>query len=96
MAILFFGILGFIYSEFMVPPLVEIKVRYCGWRAAFDNTLMMHVRNVEPRTALLFQWRQTGSVGTDRRVFPHLPRETKRGKGLHHAGLHSNGPSDML
>ncbi|MGD8377045.1 MAG: permease [Acidobacteriota bacterium] len=32
--VLFAGIMGFIYSDLMVPPLVMINVRYYGWRVA--------------------------------------------------------------
>ncbi len=32
--VLFAGIMGFIYSDLMVPPLVAINARYYGWRVA--------------------------------------------------------------
>jgi nicotinamide riboside transporter PnuC len=32
--VLFAGIMGFIYSDLMVPPLVQINARYYGWRVA--------------------------------------------------------------
>ncbi len=32
--VLFAGIMGFIYSDLMVPPLVHINARYYGWRVA--------------------------------------------------------------
>jgi hypothetical protein len=32
--VLFAGIMGFIYSDLMVPPLVRINARYYGWRVA--------------------------------------------------------------
>ena len=32
--VIFTGILGFVYSERMVPPLIAINTRYYGWRLA--------------------------------------------------------------
>lgn len=32
--VLFAGIMGFIYSDLMVPPLVHINAKYYGWRVA--------------------------------------------------------------
>lgn len=32
--VLFAGIMGFIYSDLMVPPLVAINAKYYGWRVA--------------------------------------------------------------
>lgn len=32
--VLFAGIMGFIYSDLMVPPLVAVNARYYGWRVA--------------------------------------------------------------
>lgn len=33
-SVLFAGIMGFIYSDLMVPPLVHINAKYYGWRVA--------------------------------------------------------------
>lgn len=33
--VLFAGIMGFIYSDLMVPPLVAINARYYGWRVRY-------------------------------------------------------------
>lgn len=41
--VLFAGIMGFIYSDLMVPPLVEINARYYGWRVALYIAGVMFV-----------------------------------------------------
>lgn len=40
--VLFAGIMGFIYSDLMVPPLVEINARYYGWRVALYIAAVMY------------------------------------------------------
>lgn len=39
----FAGIMGFIYSDLMVPPLVMINARYYGWRVALYIAAVMYV-----------------------------------------------------
>ena len=41
--VLFAGVMGFIYSDLMVPPLVEINGRYYGWRVALYIAGVMYV-----------------------------------------------------
>ncbi len=41
--VLFAGIMGFIYSDLMVPPLVAVNARYYGWRLAFYIAGIMYV-----------------------------------------------------
>ncbi|MEJ2540213.1 MAG: permease [Gemmatimonadota bacterium] len=41
--VLFAGILGFIYSDLMVPPLVSVNARYYGWRVALYIAGIMFV-----------------------------------------------------
>jgi hypothetical protein len=41
--VLFAGIMGFIYSDLMVPPLVMINARYYGWRVALYIAAVMFV-----------------------------------------------------
>jgi len=41
--VLFAGIMGFIYSDLMVPPLVAINARYYGWRVALYIAGVMFV-----------------------------------------------------
>jgi uncharacterized membrane protein YraQ (UPF0718 family) len=39
--VLFAGILGFIYSDLMVPPLVRVNAKYYGWRVALYVAAVM-------------------------------------------------------
>jgi len=41
--VLFAGLMGFIYSDLMVPPLVSVNARYYGWRAALYIAGIMFV-----------------------------------------------------
>jgi hypothetical protein len=41
--VLFAGIMGFIYSDLMVPPLVAVNARYYGWRVALYIAAVMFV-----------------------------------------------------
>jgi uncharacterized membrane protein YraQ (UPF0718 family) len=52
--VLFAGIMGFIYSDLMVPPLVEINARYYGWRVALYVAAVMYVSIV--CTALILHY----------------------------------------
>lgn len=52
--VLFAGIMGFIYSDLMVPPLVEINARYYGWRVALYIAAVMYVSIV--CTALMLHY----------------------------------------
>jgi uncharacterized membrane protein YraQ (UPF0718 family) len=49
--VLFAGIMGFIYSDLMVPPLVRVNATYYGWRVALYIAAIMYVSIVI--TALL-------------------------------------------
>jgi len=49
--VLFAGIMGFIYSDLMVPPLVAINAKYYGWRVALYIAATMYVSIVA--TALI-------------------------------------------
>lgn len=42
-SVLFAGIMGFIYSDLMVPPLVHINAKYYGWRVALYIAGIMFV-----------------------------------------------------
>lgn len=39
----FAGIMGFIYSDLMVPPLVRVNARYYGWKTALYIAAVMYV-----------------------------------------------------
>lgn len=41
--VLFAGIMGFIYSDLMVPPLVAVNAKYYGWRVALYIAGIMYV-----------------------------------------------------
>jgi len=41
--VLFAGIMGFIYSDLMVPPLVMVNAKYYGWRVALYIAAVMFV-----------------------------------------------------
>ncbi len=41
--VFFAGIMGFIYSDLMVPPLVRINAKYYGWRVALYIAAVMYV-----------------------------------------------------
>ena len=49
--VLFAGIMGFIYSDLVVPPLVAVNAKYYGWRVALYIAGVMYVSMVT--TALL-------------------------------------------
>ncbi|HSR41340.1 MAG TPA: permease, partial [Longimicrobiales bacterium] len=40
--VLFAGIMGFIYSDLIVPPLVAVNARYYGWRVALYVAAVMY------------------------------------------------------
>jgi len=42
-SVLFAGVMGFIYSDLMVPPLVRLNARYYGWRLALYIAAVMYV-----------------------------------------------------
>ncbi|URK17248.1 permease [Thalassospira sp. GO-4] len=50
----FAGIMGFIYSDLMVPPLVKVNARYYGWKTALYIAGVMYVSIVA--TALLLHY----------------------------------------
>lgn len=52
--VLFAGIMGFIYSDLMVPPLIKVNARYYGWRVAVYIAGIMYVSIVF--TALLLHY----------------------------------------
>ena len=52
--VLFAGIMGFIYSDLMVPPLVMINAKYYGWRVALYIAAVMFFSIVI--TALIMQF----------------------------------------
>jgi hypothetical protein len=41
--VLFAGIMGFIYSDLMVPPLIAVNAKYYGWKTAIYIAGIMYV-----------------------------------------------------
>lgn len=56
--VLFAGIMGFIYSDLMVPPLVRVNAKYYGWQVALYIAAIMYVSAVITALILhtLFAW----------------------------------------
>ncbi|SIT02328.1 hypothetical protein SAMN05421759_11099 [Roseivivax lentus] len=52
--VLFAGIMGFIYSDLMVPPLVKVNAKYYGWRVALYIAAVMYVSIVA--TAIILHY----------------------------------------
>jgi uncharacterized membrane protein YraQ (UPF0718 family) len=52
--VMFAGIMGFIYSDLMVPPLVAINAKYYGWRLALYIACIMFIAIVA--TALILHY----------------------------------------
>lgn len=58
--VMFAGIMGFIYSDLMVPPLVAVNAKYYGWRLALYIAGIMFIAIVITALTLhyLFLWLQ--------------------------------------
>jgi uncharacterized membrane protein YraQ (UPF0718 family) len=58
--VMFAGIMGFIYSDLMVPPLVAVNAKYYGWRLALYIAGVMFIAIVITALTLhyLFLWLQ--------------------------------------
>ncbi len=54
--VLFAGIMGFIYSDLIVPPLVRVNARYFGWRVALYIAGVMYVSIVATALALHYSF----------------------------------------
>jgi uncharacterized protein len=54
--VLFAGIMGFIYSDLMVPPLVMINAKYYGWRVALYIAVVMFISIVLTALAMHFSF----------------------------------------
>ena len=52
--VLFAGLMGFIYSDLMVPPLVKVNAKYYGWRVALYIAVVMYASIV--CTAILLHY----------------------------------------
>ncbi|HKK19043.1 MAG TPA: permease [Opitutales bacterium] len=58
--VMFAGIMGFIYSDLMVPPLVKVNAKYYGWRVALYIAGIMYVSIVITALVLHYTFLFTG------------------------------------
>lgn len=58
--VMFAGIMGFIYSDLMVPPLVKVNAKYYGWRVALYIAAVMCVSIVITALILHYAFYFTG------------------------------------
>ena len=58
--VMFAGIMGFIYSDLMVPPLVKVNAKYYGWRVALYIAGIMYVSIVITALILHYMFFFTG------------------------------------
>jgi hypothetical protein len=72
--VLFAGIMGFIYSDLMVPPLVAINVRYYGRRVAFYIAAVMWVSIVITAVSLSILFELLGIVPESDRAMQTVTR----------------------
>lgn len=75
--VLFAGVMGFIYSDLMVPPLIRVNAKYYGWRIALYIAGIMFISIVA--TALLLH-----SLFS---FFGIIPHSTRRTAEIVHFGL---------
>jgi uncharacterized membrane protein YraQ (UPF0718 family) len=67
--VLFAGIMGFIYSDLMVPPLVMVNAKYYGWRAALYIAVVMFISIVITALTMHYLFGILGiTPGSSRRV----------------------------
>lgn len=58
--VLFAGIMGFIFSDLMVPPLVMVNAKYYGWRVALYIAAVMFVSIVLTAVAIQYAFSALG------------------------------------
>ena len=58
--VIFAGIMGFIYSDLMVPPLVMVNAKYYGWRVALYIAAVMFVSIVLTALAIHYSFKVLG------------------------------------
>jgi uncharacterized membrane protein YraQ (UPF0718 family) len=72
--VMFAGIMGFIYSDLMVPPLVAINAKYYGWRVALYIAGVMWVSIVITAVALHTTFSALGITPESARVIDQVTR----------------------
>ena len=70
--VLFAGIMGFIYSDLMVPPLVMINARYYGWRVALYIAAVMFVSIVITALAMHYLFAALGITPQSSKQFGNV------------------------
>lgn len=72
--VLFAGIMGFIYSDLMVPPLVAVNARYYGWRLALYIAGIMYLAIVATALILHYAFAALGLTPHSARVVRDVAR----------------------
>ena len=72
--VLFAGIMGFIYSDLMVPPLVAVNAKYYGWRTALYIAAVMYVSIVITALVLSGAFSALGIVPQSARAVSEVVR----------------------
>ncbi|MEJ2285361.1 MAG: permease [Desulfobacterales bacterium] len=72
--VLFAGIMGFIYSDLMVPPLVQVNAKYYGWKLALYIAGTMFVSIVLTALILNTTFAMAGIVPKSHRAVSDLTR----------------------
>lgn len=70
--VLFAGIMGFIYSDLMVPPLVRVNAKYYGWRVALYIAGIMFVSIVTTALVLDFTFAIFGLTPEGRKAVENI------------------------
>jgi len=65
--VLFAGIMGFIYSDLMVPPLVAVNAKYYGWKTALYIAVIMYASIVLTAIALHYTFAALDAMPTSAR-----------------------------
>jgi len=72
--VLFAGIMGFIYSDLVVPPLVAVNAKYYGWRVALYIAAIMYVSMVSTALVLHVSFAALGITPESARVVEEVSR----------------------
>jgi hypothetical protein len=70
--VLFAGIMGFIYSDLMVPPLVQVNAKYYGWKLALYIAAIMFVSIVLTALILNAVFAVAGIIPESRKVISDI------------------------
>lgn len=72
--VLFAGIMGFIYSDLIVPPLMAVNAKYYGWRVALYIAGVMYVSMVSTALVLHVSFAALGITPESQRVVEEVTR----------------------